>query len=196
MAGELAAIAAYKILKGGDRVGGLVFKGENYDLFNPQRNRQNVLRFLQKIVEANGEIYNSRKFDFTESFKQVLVRLRNIITHDFMVVVISDFCRYNKEVIRYLSQLSRHNDVVLIKVFDPLEARLPSEHITLSNIDEQIQLEANDNALNKKLAKDQAQNYKEFKSEMEKYGITLFEINTEDPLEEQLIELFTRQKTR
>ena len=196
VAGELAAIAAYKILKGGDRLGGMVFKGKDYDLVTPKRDRRNMLNFFQKIINANKAIYNYEKFDFSEALKNITSKLRNIITHDYMVVIISDFYRYNAETIKYLSEISEHNDIILIKVYDPLEAQLPKEKITLSNISHQIQMNGKQKKTHEKLTADFETNLNQFKSEIEKYNITLFKINTVDKLEEQLIKLFTRHKPR
>lgn len=196
VAGELAAISAFKILKGGDRLGGLVFKGKDYDLVTPKRDRRNMLSFFQKIVDANKVIYDYKEFDFSEALKNITIKLRNIITHDYMVIIISDFYRYNPETIKYLSEISEHNDVVLIKVFDPVEVKLPKEKITLSNVSHQIQVNGKQKKQREGLTEDFETNYNEFKSEVEKYNMTLFKINTVDKLEEQLIQLFTRYKPR
>ena len=192
VAGELAAIAAYKILKGGDRIGGLVMKDETYDLLTPKRDQRNMLQFFQKIVEANKDIYSRKDFDFSESLKNMIAKLNNIITHDYLVIIISDFHRYNAEMIQYLSAMSQHNDVVLVKVFDPMEEALPSEKITLTNSEKQISISKNKTQVVKDLKSDFKTNYDGFKQEIEKYDITLFKINTVDPLEEQLVNVFTQ----
>jgi uncharacterized protein (DUF58 family) len=196
VAGELAAITSYKILKGGDRLGGMVFKGQDYDLVTPKRDRRNMIHFLKKIVDANNSIYDYKEFDFSGALKEITSKLRNIITHDYMVVIISDFYRYNPETIKYLSEISEHNDVILIKVYDPLEAKLPHEKMTLSNISHQIQMNGKQKKLAKDIADDFETNYNHFKSEVEKYNITLFKINTVDKLESQLIQLFTQYNRR
>ena len=43
----------------------------------------------------------------------------------------------------------------------------------------------------KKLSSDFDTNYKNFKSELEKYEITIFKINTSDSVEDQLMEVFS-----
>ncbi|MGY0393384.1 DUF58 domain-containing protein [Bizionia sp. KMM 8389] len=194
VAGELAAITAYKILKGGDRIGGMVFKGAEYDLVMPKRDKRNMLQFFQKIVDANREIYENKTFDFPDALSQMATKLRNIVTHDYTVVIISDFHRYNPQTIKHLSEISEHNDVILVKIFDPLEAHLPKEKMTLSNRFQQLQMNGKNKKVVSNLAADFKTNYDQFKSEVEKYNITLFKINTVDKLEDQLVQLFTRQK--
>lgn len=195
VAGELAAITAYKILKGGDRVGGLVFKGDTYDLITPKRDQRNVLQFLQKIVDANAEIYNQHEFEYEAQLKDMISKLQNIITHDYIVIIISDFYRYNPETIQYMSMLSQHNDVILIKLFDPMEEELPNDKLTLTNNTKQISLLKHRDKVVEDLKTDFQSNYDAFKKEIEKYNITLFKINTVDPVEEQLVQVFTQYNT-
>lgn len=196
VAGELAAIAAYKILKGGDRVGGMVFKGDTYDLITPKRDQRNVLQFLKNIVDANAEIYNQKSFDYETQLKDMISKLQNIITHDYVVIIISDFYRYNPESIRYYSMLSQHNDVILIKLYDPMEEALPEDKLTLTNNRKQISLLRHSDRVVSDLKADFKSNYNAFKKEIEKYNITLFKINTVDPIEQQLVQVFTQYNTR
>ncbi|QDO92484.1 DUF58 domain-containing protein [Formosa sediminum] len=196
IAGEIAAISAYKIMKGGDRVGGLVFKGEGYDLCTPKRDQRNMLQFFQHIVNANANIYNQKSFDFSEVLKGMIGKLQNIITHDYLVIIISDFYRYNPETIQYLSLLSQHNDVVLVKVFDPMEETLPKQKITLTNNVKQISIAKKSKRISENLKADFKTNYDGFKKEIEKYNMTLFKVNTVDPIEEQLIHVFTQYKPK
>ena len=193
VAGELASFIAHKIKKSGDRVGGLVFSGDNYELVTPKRDKKNITYFLQKIVEANQNIYKPKEFDFESSLLEMIGKLHNIITHDFLIFIISDFYRYSDSVVQYLSQLALHNDLILIKVFDKMEAQIPTEKIVLSNKKYQINIDGKNKKLNKELHADFDTNYKNFKSELEKYKIGIFKINTKDPVEDQLIEVFGRK---
>ncbi len=181
VAGELASLIAHKIKKSGDRVGGLVFSGDGYELVTPKRDGRNIIYFLQKIVEANEKMYEQKEFDFESSLLEMIGKLQNIITHYFLVFIISDFYRYSDSVLQYLSQLSLHNDLILIKVFDKMEAQIPTEKIVISNKKYQINIDGKNKKLKEKLSSDFDKNYKNFKSELEKYEITMFKINTSGP---------------
>jgi uncharacterized protein (DUF58 family) len=191
IAGELASIIAHKIKKGGDRIGGMVYTGDSYELITPKRDSRNIIYFLQKIVDANQSIYNHKEVDFENALTEVIAKINNIVTHDFVVFIISDFHRYSDSVLRYLSELSLHNDIVLIKVFDELEERIPSEKLVVTNKTHQINLNGKDRKLREKLENSLEDNYENFKSELEKYKINIFKINTSDPVEEQLTEVFS-----
>ena len=190
IAGELASIIAHKIKKGGDRIGGMVYTGDNYELITPKRDARNIIYFLQKIVDANQSIYEPKAIDFEKSLTEVIAKINNVVTHDFVVFIISDFHRYSDSVLQYLSELSLHNDIVLIKVFDTLEEQIPSEKLMVTDKTHQINLNGKDQQLKEKLETSFENNYKNFKSELEKYKINIFKINTAEPVEEQLIEVF------
>ena len=190
VAGELASIIAHKTKKGGDRVGGMVYAGNNYDLITPKRDPRNIIYFFQKIVEANQNIYQTKEFEFENSLGDIIPKINNIVTHDFTVFIISDFHRYNKSVLEYLSQLSLHNDLVLIKVFDKMEEELPYDKIVVSNKTHQVNINGKNKNLNKKIRTDFKMNYENFKSELEKYEITIFKINTNESVENQLMKVF------
>lgn len=191
VAGELASILAHKIKKGGDRVGGMVYSGANYDVITPKRDPRNIIYFLQKIVDANQSIYESHEVHFENSLTEIIAKINNIVTHDFVVYIISDFHRYNPSVLQYLSQLSLHNDLVLIKVFDILEEQIPDEKFTVTNKTHQINIDGKNKALKEMLNKSFKNDYKNFETELEKYQINIFKINTTDPIEEQLIDVFS-----
>ena len=194
VAGELAAILAHKIKKSGDRIGGMIYTGEDYDLVTPKRDTKNIIHFLQKIVLANEHIYDQKPFDFELSLTEIMSRLHHIITHDYLVFIISDFHRYNDTVLQYINQLALHNDVVLIKVYDPLEKELPSKKIVLSDKERQISINGKNKNLQKELQADFETNYKTFKSKLGALGTTIFKINTVDAVEDQLMELFNNYK--
>ena len=190
IAGELASLFAHKIRKSGDRVGGMVFTGTDYELITPKRDSKNIIYFLQKIIEANHKIYETKEFDFENSLSEIIQKINNVVTHDYLVFIISDFYRYNSSVIEYLSQISLHNDLVLIKVYDEMEAEIPAEKITISDKKQQINLFGNKKHLREELKNDFDTNYKNFKSELEKYNVSVFKINTSEPIENQVMEVF------
>jgi len=194
VAGELAAILAHKVKKSGDRIGGMVYTGEDYDLVTPKRDTKNIIHFLQKIVLANEKIYDQKAFDFQLSLTEIMSRLHHVITHDYLVFIISDFHRYNDTVLQYINQLALHNDVVLIKVYDPMEEELPTKKIVLSDKERQISIDGKNKNLQKDLQTDFETNYKSFKSKLGMLGTTIFKINTVDAVEDQLMELFNNYK--
>ena len=125
VAAELAAMLAFRVLKEGDRVGGIVFADKGTDILLPKRDRKNILRVLEKIENRNHELLDSERFEFEVALKEVAQKIRNIVTHAYLVVFIGVLHRYSPEGIMFLKQLSMHTDVGRVSVFDPIEHDSP-----------------------------------------------------------------------
>jgi len=194
VAAELAALAAFRILKEGDRVGGVVFADNGIDVISPKRDRKNIFRFFEQIVKRNQELETSSALNFDEALKDVFAKIRTIISHDFLILIISDFHRYSPEVIKQLSYMSRHNDVILAKIFDPLERDLPETKIVASSENMQNMLNGNQENIRQRFQDGFDEEYKKFERQMTKYRIPLFKINTVEDIDTQLKEILLRPK--
>lgn len=194
VAAELAAIAAFRVLKKGDRVGGVVFADNGIDIVQPKRDRRNILRFLEKIVSRNHELADSTPIDFENSLIEVTKKVRNIVTHDYLVIVISDFQRYSPEVIRFISQTAQHNDVVLVKVYDPLERDLPETKFVAGDLETQVTIDGKKRKLRESFQEGFDKDYQSFFAQMRKHRVPLFSIDTVEPVESQLKNLFKRSQ--
>jgi len=196
VAAELAALAAFRVLKEGDRVGGVVFADNGIDIVYPKRDRRNILRFLEKIVERNLELKESLPIKFEEALKETSNRINNIVTHDFLVVIISDFMRYSPEVVKFISRIAQHNDVILAKVYDPMEQILPKTKFVMGDQEKQISVDGNSKIIRGKFEKGFAENYTVFEGQMKKHRVPVFVINTIDPVDQQLKEILTGKKNK
>ncbi len=192
VAAELAATLAFQVLKQGDRVGGVVMADEGTDIVFPKRDRKNILRFLEKIVSRNHELNHSKPIDFEASLKDVMAKTRNIVTHDFLVVIISDFHRYSPEVTKYIKQLAQHNDVMLAKVFDPMERNIPNEKFIAGNAQHQVSVDGKKKQLREKFKSGFDNDFDAFQTELKKHRIPTFSINTIASLEDQIKEYFKK----
>lgn len=192
VAAELAATLAFQVLKQGDRVGGVVFADEGTDIIFPKRDRKNILRFLEKIVKRNRELSHSKPVDLEPSLKDVMAKVRNIVTHDFLVVIISDFHRYSPEVIKYTKQLAQHNDVMLVKVADPMERIIPNEKFVAANAQHQVSVDGGKKYIRQKFEEGFDADFQDFQTDLKKHRIPVFMLNTIDSLEDQIKEHFKK----
>ncbi len=186
VAAELAALAAFRVLKEGDRVGGIVFADEGIDIIYPKRDRKNILRFLEKIVERNRELQNSVQEKFEENLNQTLLKIRNIVTHDFLIIVISDFQRYSPKVVRDISLLAQHNDVILAKVFDPMEKIIPKTKIVAGDGEKQIMIDGENKKFRQNFLEGFEKDFTTFEGQMKKHRIPVMLIDTVSDVDEQL----------
>ena len=189
VAAELAALMAFRIQKEGDRVGGFVFTDNSVDIVYPKRNKQNVLHFLEKLVQRNNELHELMPQEYEQSLKQMLLKIQNIVTHDFLIVLISDFQRYSPDVMKFMSRLSLHNDVIIAKVYDPLEQEIPKINFIAGDGKKQLSVKGKNNDLNKKFKSSFNNDFDAFKTQMKKHKIPVLSINTIDDVDMQLKEI-------
>jgi len=190
VAAELATLLAFRILKQGDRVGGLVFADQGIDLILPKRDRRNILRFLERIVSRNRELESSTPVQFESALHEAMLKIRNIVTHDYLVVIISDFHRYSPEVIKFISQLSMHNDVILAKIADPMEQEIPDERFIAGDSQTQITVDGTSKKLRDSFHEGFETDYQSFQTRMKKHRIPVFMVNTTEPLDRQIKDIF------
>jgi uncharacterized protein (DUF58 family) len=124
---QVAAVAAWRSLQGGDRIGGLVFGDDGMDEHRPLRSRHAVMRILGSIADRAGQLANiSPRPVSPDPLNRALQRAEAMVTHDWLVLVISDLNAANEESIAMLGRMSRHNDVIAVPVSDPIERTLPA----------------------------------------------------------------------
>jgi uncharacterized protein (DUF58 family) len=151
-AAHIAALAGWKVLAVGDRVGGIVFDDADFTEIKPRRDRRAVQQFLQRIVDKNNQLsMNSLQQQNDEILNKVLQKTTRLVTHDYLLVIISDFSGFSDQTMKYLISLSRHNDIILAMVNDPMEGELPPEEVVISNGDMQMIAGANDTSAQKEI---------------------------------------------
>ena len=188
-ASQITALMAYKLSGDGDRVGGIVFSDDTVEMFKPKRDKKSMLHFLEKVVAVNNELVKvSTEKNIDNVQTDVFERLHNLVSHDFTLVVISDFKRYNPKVIQSLLDASMHNDVIVFKIYDELEKSIPQEQIAISDGENHIELNGKDKNTVDSIKQDFENREKEFVEELNSYKIPVFLINTEITIEEQILE--------
>ncbi|MEP0712502.1 MAG: DUF58 domain-containing protein, partial [Algoriphagus sp.] len=194
VAAELAAIAAFRVLKQGDRVGGIVFSDDGIDIIQPKRDRRNILRFLEKVVNRNHDLAKPHSTDYQDTLKEVSKKVRNIVTHDYLVVLISDFHRYSPDVTRFISQIAQHNDVVLVKVFDPLERDIPKIKFVAGDFDTQVTVDGGKKTLRSSFQTGFDEDFQSFSAQMKKHRVPIISLDTVVPIDEQMKSVFKKAR--
>jgi uncharacterized protein (DUF58 family) len=124
-AAEAAALAAFRILAVGDRVGGIAFDDERQLEVRPQRRPGALYRFLEQVVALNGGLHADRRCEPRAGWlNEVLGQVSRIARHDHLVLVFSDFDGIDETTRRRLGGLAAHNDVILLVVHDPMARTL------------------------------------------------------------------------
>jgi uncharacterized protein (DUF58 family) len=124
VAAELAALAAWRTLDAGDRIGGLVFNEEEIVEIRPHRSQGRAMRLLQETVRLNQRLASDSPATGKVGLNDSLRAADRLAQHDYLVVLISDLDGVNDETRRIATELAAHNDVLIVLVYDPLGASL------------------------------------------------------------------------
>jgi len=122
---EAATLAAFAILNQGDRVGGIVFGDEMLADFRPLSSRRNLDAFIASLAAANDALEADAPVVTPMSLNRPLEEAARIAHRDHLILVISDFDEIDQRTETLLGGLSRHNDVVLFLVSDPVAHNFP-----------------------------------------------------------------------
>ena len=127
-AAELGAVAAWRVLDQGDRVGAVVFNDEAVTEVRPLRSRGNVMKILGEIVRLNHALDAGGAASTNPGMlNKVLEQVTRLAPHDGLVCVITDMAGADAETRRIATRLARQNDLIVGFVYDPLEQELPAE---------------------------------------------------------------------
>lgn len=190
IAAQVAAIGAFKVLKAGDRVGGLVFDDHDFESIKPHRSRLNLLHYLKTVVAKNEKLVNRKEMiNNREMIDKVLFNARNIISHDYVVIIISDFLNISEQGLQHISAIARHNDVIAVKIQDQMEQNLPPVKMAVSDGDGQIMIKPKQKVLESYRTIAQIEDHKIQEFFMQ-YKIPTMKLNTIDPLIQQIKEIF------
>ena len=174
-AAHLAALLAWHAKEKGDRVGGIVFNGEQHQELKPRSRQQGVLHYLHslcsthdKALKASAEKSLETSAPSTKIFAENCARLRQLSKPGSLVYLITDGFHLNEDTMRHLSQISRHCELVVALISDPLEHNLPASskrmNVAVTNGETQQQLTLGD----KKFAQKYTQHMNAFKAQQEK----------------------------
>ena len=133
-AAEIAARLAWFTLANQDRIGGVVLGDGEFVCIKPRRSSKNVARLLLEVVDRNQSLQtmdgkvsgNSSQSDIWDS---LLAQLQRITPANNRIVLVSDLMTIKRVDFQRFLGRSRHNELEVIHVYDPLERELPPPDI-------------------------------------------------------------------
>jgi uncharacterized protein (DUF58 family) len=141
-AAEAAALAVWRVLEQGDRVGALVFNDTRIDGVRPERSRSAAMRVLDTIAAQNGELRaDSPARPAPDQLNAALDAVARREPHDALVLVISDFNGADNRTRDLLLRVAARNDVIAALVYDPFLLELPeSGNLVVTDGELQVEL--------------------------------------------------------
>jgi uncharacterized protein (DUF58 family) len=182
-AAEAAALFAWTALQHNDRVGGIVFSDHGHHEIKPARSRKNVLRFLNLINDFNHALSidmpsPDKDFHIDDAFTEC-IRLSKPGT---LIVIISDFSKLSAQSEKLLTKLAKHNELLMVHTFDPLEYELPTKGIyPVSDGNETLVIDTNKSTLKRDFANLIQKRQHDLKRISTRLNAPLIELSTEFP---------------
>ncbi|MEZ5560389.1 MAG: DUF58 domain-containing protein [Pseudomonadales bacterium] len=142
-AAEYAALAAWRAIQHNDRVGGLVYGNDALAVHKPYRNLKPMARFLNDLAGFNRSLRAGAPLPTRDHLAEALLRIRRLARSNYRVYFVSDFNHVGDLWRDTFRALSQHNQVIAVRVFDPLEEELPpANRYTVSDGVERWQFDA------------------------------------------------------
>lgn len=129
-AAHIAALLAWHAKSKGDRVGGIVFNQALHTELKPRSRQQGVLHYLNALIKVHKDSFMKQQSEHQNSnsdlyFEENCLRARQIALPGSLVYFITDGHNINNEAIRHLANISKHCELVMCLLSDPLEHELP-----------------------------------------------------------------------
>jgi uncharacterized protein (DUF58 family) len=187
VAAELAALAAWRILSVGDRVGAVIFDDKQCFQFSSQRSRTTVLNICERLVATNAALSSGIHANVGQINNAFDVLLRTV-NHDALVIYIGDGYGWDEKSDEMVKLLSLHNDVIAINVFDPAECELPEiNDLTVTDGEMQIVVSGTQQQLQARFEQSFLNHVEHMRKALQRFGLPLIEVDTvSDPLQQLL----------
>ena len=152
-AAELAALGAWRAVDVGDRVGAVVFNDTEIVDIRPQRSQQTVMSLLGTIVRMNHALQADAQAESNpDMLNRALEKALQLVPHDALVVMISDYFGVDERTERLTAQMAEHNDVLALLVHDPIRLQPAEQRVTVSDGSLQMEIDFADKGVREKLA--------------------------------------------
>ncbi len=187
-AAEAAALTAWRVVGSGDRIGAFIFNDSEIKEVRPHRSKKTVMQILNVIVEQNHLLGVNRAINSSsEMLNNTLRKVVHMAKHDYLVCIISDFSGISDETNRLVKLITRHNDVIIGLIYDPIARELPnSGKVVISDSNRQIELNTGSRKLREQYPEILDGRLKSLTDELTKYGVPVLPIHTAEGVAEQV----------
>jgi uncharacterized protein (DUF58 family) len=196
-AAHLSALAAFKVLDSGDRVGAVVYNDEKLTFFKAGRSKQGVMQILSEVTKQNQALKAGNTKDERGQLNEALKIISSVAKHDDLIIFIGDGTAVDEESIRYVTNLAAHNDVLTTLIYDPMEKILPvSSSLFLSDGKSALDVDAADKGFQKRFKNRLKERADQLKHLSMQHAVPLLSISTERPVLDQVLEQLGRAASR
>ncbi len=182
LASKLAALFAWNTVQQGDRLGFLMFSESQHSEFRPARGKRTALHLIQQLVAHSA--WNDDSESNPGAALKALLRLRQVTRPGSLVVLFSDFRFIDPDCRAQLAELARHNDVVLLHVFDRFERELPGKKgfLRVSDGKRSLDFNSTSDSIREQYQRRYASHYDSLTQLCKELGLFMIDVATDDEI--------------
>ncbi len=188
-AAQAAALTAWRVIGVGDRIGALLFNDQQSSLHLPSRSPGALLGWLEQLATMNNALAADAVAPARpDALGEALHTVSRYLTHDSLVIVISDFDGWSDDCLTAIKAMRQSNDVITGLVSDPLEHSLASaDKLVVSDGAYQLQVEAEKADAEARFSAGYSAQLTSLGDTFKRHGIPLIPLTTESDVAGQLL---------
>jgi hypothetical protein len=125
----------------------------------------------------------------------VLDHAVRLAQHDYLVCLIGDGTGADQETVRLITMLGAHNDVLLVFIYDPLEAQLPNAgRLVVAEGELQLEVNTSDHGLRQRYDAEFAQRLEYIRELSRQRELPVLPLSTATGVAEQVRDLLGHQQ--
>ena len=196
LAAQAAALLGWAALGHNDRIGGLVFGDNEHYEIKPRRSKQSLLQLLNRLARVNQSLHTEAAPQ-PDSLGLALRRAREVLRPGSLAIIICDERALTPAVEQHLSLLSRHCDVLLMPLSDPLDHALPAAGLLrFAQRGAHLELDTLDANLRQLYRQHSESRIARWEWLAQKMRVVLMPLSTQSEMVEQLREYLNAQRPR
>jgi uncharacterized protein (DUF58 family) len=196
VAAQIAAITAWRVLSAGDRVGSILFNDSRSVTMKPTRSEKKVMNYLGDLVTMNNDLTVTGEHESNPAaLNNALRLLERSTSHDYLVILISDFYGWDEESLGIVRRIGLHNDVICTLIFDPLEQSIANaRNLVVSDGRYQLEINPGERDVGEKYEANFNSALAQVKTDLNRHAIPIIPVDTVTPVADQLREKLGGQR--
>ncbi|OBT16938.1 cytosolic protein [Vibrio sp. UCD-FRSSP16_10] len=118
---HLASLLAWTAMSGKDRVGAIIRCGDSLTEIRPSSSKVALLRLLNRLCEIHNSGLNNVASIKSINRQASLQKVTNLCRKGSELIILSDFSSFSEQDMASIAQVSAHNKVRAIQIYDPIE---------------------------------------------------------------------------
>ena len=190
---EVAATIAQLFVRGGNRVGAIVYDNDRVRTIPPRQGRNQVLVLVDELLRPRS---GPRRKGAVTDLRKLLDVAPRVIRRRSLVVLVSDFIS-EPGWERSLLRLTERHEVVAVRLVDPREYDLPDAGLLVvedPETGEQLMVDSSDPVFRRRLREAGEQREAGVRDTARRAGVDLHLISTDDDLVAALVRIVESRK--